>query len=99
MLRTIGRREDRLRRAAVPRKMTPTRRRLSVLAVALLFILASMGLHAAPASAADWRTIGPFLTRSDCNETRSDYLRYYDRVSICLYGQWFGFYFNYDYES
>lgn len=74
-------------------------RRLSVLAVTFLLILTSMGLTAGPANAA-LKTVGPFLTRTECQNERSRYLRFYDAVSACYYDSAHrGFYFFYDNQS
>jgi hypothetical protein len=64
-------------------------KRLSVLAVAFLSIMIPMGVIAGPASASVSGTVGPFLTRDECNEERAFFLRYYkpNQLSNCFFDQ------------
>lgn len=74
-------------------------RRLSVLAVAFLLVLASMVLTSGPASAKA-RTVGPILSASDCRIERTTYRRYYDSVSNCFFDSRLrAYFFIYDDES
>jgi hypothetical protein len=81
--------------------MTLALRRSSVLVAALLFVLTAIGLNAAPAQAADWRTVGYYSTKSKCKTVRNEFLRYYSHASICLHnaGTPYGWYFTYDRDS
>jgi hypothetical protein len=73
-------------------------RRLTVLAVALLFVLTSMVFSAGSASAVV-RSKGPY-SLADCRTERTAYARYYDDVSYCYFDWWYtAYFFDFDDES